>query len=44
MSLFESMQLRRSRYELADKLPVPDEEIERLIGRCLELTPSAFNS
>lgn len=44
MTFVDLMKLRRSRYQLTDKLPISVEELEKIIEGCIKQTPSAFNS
>ena len=44
MRFSEIVKLRRSRYVLANRLPVSERELEEIIGQCILHTPSAFNS
>ena len=43
MKSVDLFKMRRSRYELADKLAISDAELEKLIGDVLLQMPSAFN-
>ena len=44
MSFTDIIKLRRSRYELTDRLPISEEKLTEIIGQCILHTPSAFNS
>lgn len=44
MSMLDLMKMRRSRYSLTDRLPVPVSEVEKLVEECVKQAPSAFNS
>ncbi len=44
MRFSEIVKLRRSRYVLANRLPVSERELEEIIGQCILHAPSAFNS
>lgn len=44
MQFSEIVKLRRSRYVLANRLPVSERELEEIIGQCILHAPSAFNS
>ncbi len=44
MNWIDAMKLRRSRYNLSDKLPISEEKLQNIIEQCLLLAPSAFNS
>lgn len=41
--IIDSLRLRRSIYALNKSLPVPDEEVVRLVRQAVELVPDAFN-
>lgn len=43
MNMLDLMKMRRSRYSLTDRLPVPVSEVEKLLADCLKQAPSAFN-
>jgi len=43
MSIIDLMKMRRSRYQLTNKLPISDGELETLIGDVMKQAPSAFN-
>ena len=43
MNLVDLFKMRRSRYELTDKLAISDEKLEQLVGDVLLQMPSAFN-
>ena len=44
MPFTDIIKLRRSRYELTDRLPISEEKLAEIIGQCILYTPSAFNS
>lgn len=44
MVFTELMRRRRSRYSLADQLPISQSEVAKIIEDCVKQTPSAFNS
>lgn len=44
MAFVDLMKRRRSRYQLADSIPVTSGELEKLIEGCIKQAPSAFNS
>ena len=44
MPFTDIIKLRRSRYELTDRLPISEEKLAKIIGQCILYTPSAFNS
>ncbi len=43
MSMLGSICLRRSRYALSNRLPVPFEKLQHIVETCLLQAPSAFN-
>lgn len=43
MNSVDLFKMRRSRYELSDKLPISQEKLETLLGNVLLQMPSAFN-
>ena len=43
MKLIELMKQRRSRYALTNKMPITDNELEKIIGGIIQQAPSAFN-
>lgn len=43
MGIKESLQMRRSYYDIERKLPVAPQEIEKLVASFTELVPDAFN-
>ncbi|MBR3604184.1 MAG: nitroreductase family protein [Elusimicrobiaceae bacterium] len=44
MSFIDLIKKRRSRYLLNSKIPISEQELEKLIQSCIKYTPSAFNS
>ncbi len=43
MKSIELFAMRRSRYELTNKIPMTDKELESLLGEVIRQAPSAFN-
>lgn len=43
MSIIESLQARRTYYDITNTLPVPEEAVVRAIEKLTELVPDAFN-
>lgn len=43
MSFVELMKRRRSRYQLADTLPISDKKLQEIVSGCILQAPSAFN-
>ncbi len=44
MSLVDIMKMRRTRYQLTDKIGLSESELEKLIAGCIRQAPSAFNN
>lgn len=44
MSFTDLIQKRRSRYELAAQIPISEEDLEKILEKCVKYAPSAFNS
>lgn len=43
MTLETLMQMRRSRYELSNRLPISEKQLTEMISNCILQAPSAFN-
>ena len=44
MEFLNIIKMRRSRYEITNRLPISEAELEKMLEECIKHAPSAFNS